>query len=115
VDSSYGSASKEHNLDLLDLAPHIHKQGSCEVNSCDLKGFLAFNPISGKWSLNLTTTKIFSHLAREKSMQHLLYGLTCTQNPKLFSEFRQDYTNSQVVKSNVRLTNQQTNKVVITV
>jgi hypothetical protein len=115
MDSAYGSASKEHNIALLDLAPHPHKQGSREVNSCDPKGFLAFHPISGKWSLNLTTTKIFSHLARETGMQHLLYGLTCTQNPKIFSEFRQDYTNSQVVKSNVRLPNQQTNKVVITV
>jgi hypothetical protein len=88
---------------------------SREVDACDREGFLGFYPVGGKRRFNLVTAGVFSHLARKTSVQHLLYGLTCTQYPELFSQFRQNDPNSQVMKSNVRVPNQQVNKVVCTI
>jgi len=52
-----------------------------------LKFFWVYHPVCGKWSLDLVTVVGFSYLARKTFLQHLLYGLTCTLNPKFFSEF----------------------------
>jgi hypothetical protein len=110
-----GSTCKESNITFSYVTPHIDIQRPCEVNSCNPEGFLGRHPVCGKWSLDLVIGVDFSHLARKTYVQHLLYGLTCTQNPKFFSEFRQNDPNSQVMKAYVRLPNQQVNKVVLAV
>jgi hypothetical protein len=58
------------------------------------------------------TAGVFSHIARKTFVQHLLYGLTCTQYTELFSQFGHNDPNSQVMKANVHVPNEQVNKVV---
>jgi len=106
---------KESNITFSDVAPHLDTQRTCEFNSCNPESFLGLYPVCGKWNLDLVTLVGFSHLARKTFVQHLLNGLTCTQNAKFFSEFGQNDPNSQVMKAYVRLPNQQFNKVVLVV
>jgi len=56
MDSTCSGACEESNITLSDVAPHLDIRGSCEVNSCDLEGFLGLYPVSGKWSFSLLTT-----------------------------------------------------------
>jgi len=87
VDGTCSGTCKESNVTHLGGTPHLEIQGSYDVDSCELEGFLGFYPVGGKWNFNLLTTVVSRHLAWKTSVQHFLYGLTCTQNPKFFSEF----------------------------
>jgi len=109
------SICKENNITFSHVTPHLNIQRTCKIDSCNPEGFLGYHPICGKWRLDLVTVVGFSHLARKASVQHLLYGLTCTQNPKFFSELGYNDPHSQVVKAYVRLSNRQVNKVVLAV
>ena len=115
MNSTCSNICKESNKTFSHVTLHLDIQRPCEVNSCNPKGFLEYHPVCGKWGFDLVTVMGFSHFARTTSLQHLLYGLTCTQNPKFFSQFGWKDTQSQAMKACVRLPNQQVNKVVLAI
>jgi len=85
VDGTCVTTCKECDVTLSHVTPHLDIQRSSKVNSCDYKGFLGLYPVGWKWNFDLLTVGIFCYFARNTFAQHILYGLTCVQYPKLLS------------------------------
>ena len=102
MNSTCSRACEERDITLIDPAPHLDIEGSCEIHTSDPERFLGRYPVSGEGGVRLLTAGVFRHLARETFVQHPFDGLATAQYPELFPELGGD-PDSPVMEAYVRV------------
>jgi hypothetical protein len=86
MQSSRCCTGEEHDVSFLCQAPHLDVQGTCEVDTGDGEGLSGFETIGWQWCFNFFASVVSCNFAGQAAVEHLLYRLSGSEDPKFISQ-----------------------------